>query len=195
MSRTLSDYLEQIKVLLPVGALWESLKNDKTLNAYLESECQEKLTIDYRISNIINETDPRSVYELLPEWELFAGLPGKCYVTGENLEQRREALHYRLTAIGGQSINYFIQLAKSLGFDVTVSEFDTFNVNDTVSDKINTDDWEFAWQINTASETVDYFSVSSDTSTALASWGNQKLECVISKLKPAHTVVIFSYGA
>lgn len=191
---TLTDYLQQIKQLLPRGPLWSGLAEDKTFQAYLEGEVEEKLRIHNRAFNLINETDPRTAYELLPEWEQFAGLPDPCLGELGTLEQRQQNLHTKLTTIGGQSRQYYIDLAATLGYTITITEFDQFSVNDTVDDSVNGADWEFAWQVNAPDETVTYLTASSDVDTALADWGNERLECAISRLKPAHTTVLFAYG-
>lgn len=191
---TLTDYLQQIKQLLPRGPLWSGLVEDDTFQAYLEGEVEEKRRIHNRAFNLINETDPRTTYELLPEWEQFAGLPDNCLGELGTLEQRQQSLHTKLTTIGGQSRQYYIDLAATLGYSITITEFDQFSVNDTVDESINGQDWEFAWQVNAPDETVTYLRVSSDVDTALADWGNERLECAISRLKPAHTTVLFAYG-
>lgn len=191
----ITDYLQQLKNLLPRGELWTGLMSDPVFNAYLESEAAEKARIHARALNVIEETDPRTIYELLPEYEGFAGLPEKCVGELGTLEQRRKNLQAKLTMKGGQSKAYFKGLAQSYGFDISITEFEEFSVNSTVNDALNGEDWAYTWQINAPAETVNYFTAESDVSTPLAYWGNELLECVISRYKPAHTIVLFSYGA
>lgn len=191
---TLTEYLQQLKQLLPRGALWAGLSNDVTFQAYLEGEAAEKVRIDNRAFNLLIETDPRTTFELLPEWEKFAGLPDPCLGELGSLEQRQLNLHTKLTTVGGQSRAYYIDLASTLGYAITITEFDAFTVNETVDATINGNDWEFAWQVNAADETVTFLTATSDVDTALAEWGNERLECAISQLKPAQTIVLFAYG-
>ena len=93
----ITDYLQQLKNLLPRGDLWTGLMSDPVFNAYLEAEAAEKARIHARALNVIEETDPRTVYELLPEYEGFAGLPEKCVGELGTLEQRRKNLPAKLT--------------------------------------------------------------------------------------------------
>ena len=53
--------------------------------------------------------------------------------------------------------------------------------------------WNFAWQVNAALNTVTDITVDSTVEDPLAVWGNALLECVIKRLKPAQTTVLFSY--
>lgn len=194
MSRLL-DYVLQFKQLLPRGRLWESLKDDLVLDGYIEAECEEDVRIESRALNLINETNPLKTFELLPEWEAWAGLPEPC-LAGESrtLEQRQVALHAKLTRKGGQSIPYFISLAADIGFEITITEFQIHNMDSSVDDPFYDENWIFYWQVNAPAETITYKSVMSDVDSALASWGNELLECVITRYRPAHTNVIFAYG-
>jgi uncharacterized protein YmfQ (DUF2313 family) len=54
--------------------------------------------------------------------------------------------------------------------------------------------WRFAWQVNAPATTVEQFTVMGGVDEALQSWGNELLECLISRLKPAHTNVLFAYS-
>jgi uncharacterized protein YmfQ (DUF2313 family) len=112
----------------------------------------------------------------------------------QTLQQRRNALVAQLTGIGDQSRQYFIDLAASAGFTITITEFRPFTVGSRVNDPIYNEIWRFAWQVNAPQTTVEWFTVTSGVNEGLRSWGNQLLECLISRLKPAHTKVLFAYS-
>ncbi|MDB2704924.1 DUF2313 domain-containing protein [Pseudomonadota bacterium] len=196
MSFNLSDYVHQLKTLLPVGVLWESLKLDETVDNYLNAEAAEYAIIDARIENLLNETDPRKTYELLVEWEEFAGLPDDCAGESATLEQRRIALHARLTSTGGASKAYFIELAANLGYTVTITEFYPHSVASPVNYAMYGENWRYVWQINALEqgEDIRYFKVNSGVNEPLAVRNTNILECVINKLKPGHTLILFNYG-
>jgi uncharacterized protein YmfQ (DUF2313 family) len=111
----------------------------------------------------------------------------------QSLEQRRNALVAKLTQLGGQSRQYFIDLAAALGYEITITEFQPFTVNSGVNDPLCDTEWRFVWQVNASQDTIRRFSVQSGVNDPLASWGNDQLECVINRLKPAHTIVLFAY--
>lgn len=187
------QYLSLLKSLLPRGIAWvDAVNND--LGQLLHGLAEELARVDAREDALIDEADPRTTYEMLPDWERAFGLPDPCVGEDLTLEQRLESLYAKVTNTGGQSRQFFIDLAASLGYEVTITEFSPYTVNDSVDHPLYGDDWWFAWQVNAPENTVDYLTVNSDVDTPLASWGNERLECSINRLKPAHTQVIFAYG-
>lgn len=190
MALTDADYLNQLQALLPKGPAWED-DDPELLNAW----SQEFARIQARIDNLIDEADPRTTFELLLDYERIFGLPTDC-MTGveQNLQQRRNALVTQMITIGGQSRAYFIALAAMAGFAITITEFDPFTVASTVNEYIYGMDWWFAWQINAPQQSVNYFLMTSAVNEALAMWGNNLLECLINRYKPAHTIAIFAYS-
>ena len=57
------------------------------------------------------------------------------------------------------------------------------------------DGWQFVWQVNAPEASIVEFDAGrSSAGEPLRSWGNELLECVINRLKPAHTYVLFAYG-
>lgn len=195
MGLTEIDYLRQLQALLPPGPAWPA--DDTTiLSRLLESLAAELARVDGRALQLVEEADPRTVAELFADWERVAGLPDVCVQAlgvDQTLAQRRAALVGRLTTLGGQSPAYFIGLAAALGYAITITEFRAHSVNDDVEHPLYGDAWIFAWQVNSALNTVTELTVDSTVDEPLATWGNALLECVINRLKPAHTAVLYSY--
>lgn len=183
---TLEEYVEQFKALLPRGKMWQTLGLDVVFSYLLNALMTEFVVADNRIAALTDELDPRTAIELFPEWETFAGLPDPCVGELDTLAQRRAAVLARLTATGGQSRQYFIDLAAVLGFTITISEYDGINPALTT---------QFHWQVNAAlNGDIGEFDMNSDVNTPLRYWGkNELLECMINRLKLAHTIVVFSY--
>ena len=195
MGMSRADYLSQLQALLPQGPAWPR-EPAALLTRLLDAFAEEFSRVDARADLILTESDPRTTYELLYDWERVAGLPGTCaLLAGVNLtvEQRRAALVAKLTERGGQSRAYFIALAARHGFTVTITEHHEWSVNDDVEAALNGADWNFAWQINAPLNTVIDMTVASNVDTPFAVWGNALLECALSKDKPAHTVALFAY--
>jgi len=195
MTYTVDDYLEQAKALLPRGMLWDSLNESEEFTALLTALVEEFSRIDGRVEDIINETDPRTTYELLPEWENFAGLPNTCITVNQTLQQRREALRAQLINDNGQSMQFFIELAASLGYTITITEFTPHRYGDRYGRHYRETDWIFVWRVNSPSTTVTVRRYGQATyGERYRVWGNQALECVFKKLVHAHRKIIFSYG-
>lgn len=195
MVLTADDYLRQLQALLPPGPAW-SLDDDAFSTRLLAGLAAELARVDGRARQLVEEADPRTASELFADWERVAGLPDSCAVAfgGEqNSAQRRAALVGRLTTLGGQSPAYFIGLAEALGYAITITEFCEHTVDADVDHPLMGVDWNFAWQVNAALDTVHEITVDDTVDDPLAWWGNALLECVIERVAPAHTVVLFSY--
>jgi uncharacterized protein YmfQ (DUF2313 family) len=195
MGMTATDYLRQLQVLLPPGPAWPR-SDDALLTRLLGALAAELARVDGRAQRLLEEADPRTVAELFVDWERVAGLPDACaqaFGGEQTLAQRRAALVVRLTTLGGQSPAYLIGLAATLGYAITITEFRAHCVNDDVEQPLYDTAWNFAWQVNAALNTVIAITVDSTVEDPIAAWGNALLECVIKRLKPAQTAVLFSY--
>jgi uncharacterized protein YmfQ (DUF2313 family) len=190
-----TDYLAQLQALLPPGPAWPK-DADAPLTKMLSGLSQELARVDARALQLVEEVDPRTTAELFADWERVAGLPDACVVAfagDQTAAQRRASLVGRLAILGGQSPGYYIELAASLGYAVTITEFSEHNVNDDVEHDLYGTAWNFAWQVNAELNTVIEITVESLVDDSIAIWGNELLECVLKRLAPAHTTVLFSY--
>jgi len=193
---SIDDYRDQLVALLPPGAAWIT-EPGSTRWQLLTALAAELARIDARAADLREEADPRDTAELLPDWERVAGLPDPCAGQASTLAERRQRLVRALTARGGQSRAYFIGVAAKLGFAVTIEEFRPFLCTSDCDDALNpaAAGWPFVWRVRAPAETVRPFTANSGCNEPLNAWGNQILECVIGRLKPAHTTVFFAYGA
>lgn len=195
MALTADDYLRQLQALLPPGPAWPQ-DDDAPSTRLLAGLAAELARVDGRTRLLAEEADPRTASELFADWERVAGLPDACAVAfggPQTSDQRRAALVGRLTTLGGQSRAYFIGLAAALGYAITITEFHEHTVDDDVDHPLMGEDWNFAWQVNAALDTVHELTVDDTVDDPLAWWGNALLECVIERVAPAHTIVLFSY--
>lgn len=188
-----SDYYNELAALLPAGPAWD-LNSSSTLALFLDAWSQELARIQTRANNLISEADPRINNELLSDYERIFGLPTDCMVgVSQTLQQRHNGLVSQITSVGGQSPAYFINLALNAGFTITITEFSPARVTSTVASPIYDASWAYAWQVNAQLNTVTNFLVNSLVADVLSTWGNNLLECLINRYKPAHTTVLFSY--
>lgn len=196
MGLTATDYLAHLQALLPQGPAWPR-DAEATLTQLLHAWADELARVDGRADELIEEADPRTTADLLADWERVAGLPDACVeaLAGtQTTGQRRAALVVKLTNSGGQSAAYYIALAANLGYAVTVTEFSPHDVEDNVNHPLYGAPWQFAWQVNAAEDTIGVLTVTDTVADPLAWWGNELLECTISRLKPAHTHLLFAYS-
>lgn len=189
---TAEQYLSQLQALLPIGVAWPR-GADATLTKVLRAWADELGRIDARADQLLNEADPLTTAELLTDWERVTALPDSCVTVEQTTAQRRDALVAKLTSVGGQTPAYFISLAATLGYTISITEYKPFTVRSTVNTPIRDAEWRFAFTVGSALDTVRRFNVRSGVNEPLAAWGNTSLECMINRFKPAHTVVLFAY--
>ncbi|KPA90597.1 hypothetical protein PF66_02658 [Pseudomonas asplenii] len=131
------------------------------------------------------------------DWERVLALPDPCLIGAQQTtRQRIQAVVSKLSGRGGQSKAFFITLAKSLGYDVTITTFRPARAGVArAGDALYGGDWNFAWRVNapavTVSQAVAGLAAAGDP---LAAWGNKSLECRLSQMKPAESILLFGYG-
>lgn len=142
------------------------------------------------------ESDPAQTVDLLPEFEADYGLPDPCTPAGSSVGQRRASLLAKIAGLGGQSRVYYIAVAAALGFVITITEFTPSRLGVMhFGDPLLAPDWQFVWRVNAPTITVSRFhlgtSVFGDPFWAI---GNTELQCRLSAIAPAHTILIFAYS-
>jgi uncharacterized protein YmfQ (DUF2313 family) len=189
-----SDFLSAIHALMPRGLAWpkDPLSVMARAMSGLSPTWQRHTQQN---NNLLIDAFPSTSVQLLSNWESALGLPDPCAGPSPTLQGRQAQVVARFAGSGGQSIPYFTQYAATLGYTVTVTEFTPFRIGQHgMGCPLGTQDWAFAWQINAPAETVTYFAMGqSYMGQALASWGNAVLQCELTEISPAHTVLNFSY--
>ncbi len=189
-------YQQQLRALSPPGLAW-NLEPESEYSKLLQSFSEALGRFDGNVQQIIEELDPRTATELLPEWERLLALPDSCAVLPQTLQQRREAAHSKYISRGGQSKAYFISLAKSLGYDITI---DTYKPCITglsrCGDHLNPIGSRFIWRVNVPGERIYNFRAGQSAcgERLLKIVSATELECVFRKLQPSHSDLFFNYS-
>ena len=189
------DYLAQFQRLLPRGRVWHRglpFVQDADLLTLMPTWSR----LSTRLNALIGEIFPCTTSELVPEWEATLGLPDPCTGPLGTLQQQQMAVCAKFSARGGQSKAYFIRVAASLGFEITITEFAPFRAGvNRCGDPVQGAQWAYVWRVHSSTQTIIYFRTGISTaSDALREWGNKLLECTLQALKPAHTILQFAYG-
>ncbi|MBR8054136.1 YmfQ family protein [Burkholderia vietnamiensis] len=191
---TAADYLAVLQALMPRGRVWprdQDAIQTKTLAGCAPSFARHAA----RSKNLITDGFPESAYELLPEWESALGLPDPCAGASPTVQQRRAQVIARLTATGGQSIAYFVEFARNLGYSISIENNAPARAGwSRCGDPCNSESWAHAWSIIAPTNTITRARAGqSAAGEPLATWGNDVLECELNALSPAHTILKFSY--
>lgn len=184
------DYQNQLAQLIPQGKAWRG----KNLRTILNAIAEEFFRIHQRADDLLNEADPRTTYELLEDWERITGMPDDCTDLAATIEERRNQVVAKLIQKGGQTPQFYIDLAATLGYTVTIEEYDQFHVGDPVGQPLYGVDWMHAFGVVAPLNTLRPFMVNQNTvGDRLVEFGDDVFECIMSKAKPAHAVIIFIY--
>jgi uncharacterized protein YmfQ (DUF2313 family) len=85
--------------------------------------------VDSRAADLLEqESDPRRTIELLPDWERNWGLPDPCYTAPQTIGERQTALVQRMTLMGSQSRQFYIDFSARLGYHISITEYRPFMV-------------------------------------------------------------------
>jgi uncharacterized protein YmfQ (DUF2313 family) len=208
LRRSGDDYAQAFLSLLPQGQAWP-----RSLRSVLARTCSGLAGfwgfVDGRAADLLErESDPRQTLELLPDWERNWGLPDPCFVQAHTISERRNVLLLKMTLLGGQSRQFFIDAAKLLGYDITIKENAPFmvgvsNVGDTREAdgryrwRIGPAENRFYWSVAVSGMRLTWFRVSTgqvgvDPHVRIARADD--LECLLNQWKPAHTKIIFDYS-
>ena len=130
------DILPQLLQLTPRGPAWGTDEAGDGRGARpimlafwraLAGHAAQNYTIDF---DLATQCFPSAITYSLPDWEAEYGLPDTCVsVTGT--AQRVAAVRTKFGAIGGQSPAYYVCLAASLGYNITIEEPGQFLCDDS----------------------------------------------------------------
>ncbi|QXG47063.1 YmfQ family protein [Pseudomonas viridiflava] len=195
--RTAEHYAEQLQALLPPGPAWdpERVPEVQQLIAGLSHEFAR---IDGRAFDLLNEMDPATVSELVPDWERVMNLPDPCLGLKPLFEDRRLSVRQRLVAVGGQNAAFYVDIAVSQGYpDASVTEFRTPRMGRSRFGQAHFGTWnaQFMWTLNTggrqrlgrrfgASYWGERFGVNPGTA----------IECLIRRAAPAHGIEFVNFN-
>lgn len=174
---SVDDYLAALQGLLPRGRAWPR-DADAVPTHVLRGLAQNLADFTSQANGLLVDAFPATTDNLLPEWNETLGLPGLTGYTGDDLPTQQAQVVAAFTDSGGQSSAYFIGLAATLGFPITINGYRPYHVNDHVNDPIVGQPWAHVWRV-TVPAGIDY----------------SVLVTLFNIYKPAHTTVIFNETA
>lgn len=184
---------DQLRALLPPVAY--NLQG-KRLMAVLEAEAAALASAEQATAQMQSAILPDGGFGL-EDWERVLQQDPCLVGTTQTVRQRINSAVSKWKGFAGQSAPFFIALAKSLGYDITITVFRPARAGIArAGDPINGGDWNFTWRVNAASVNVTHATAGmTGAGDALAAWGNTALECRFKQLMPAESILLFGYGA
>jgi uncharacterized protein YmfQ (DUF2313 family) len=214
LRRSGSDYRDVFLTLLPTGQAWPKYAIDSILFQACDGLCDYWGFVDSRAADLLEiESDPRATFELLPDWERNWGLPDPCLNDPPTaLDQRRIALVAKMTLIGSQSRQFFLDVATAFGYSITITEYlpymtgisfcgdsrGMFNPEDPTYYRwqLGPPEIRYYWTVHVSAKDFVYFRCNSSQcgiDRLLEIGIPSDLECVFDKLKPAHTQIVYDF--
>lgn len=188
------QYRSMVGHLLPYGQAWD--KSEPILLSLALTLSKTHVRLD----DLMQEINPKTTTELIDRYEQICGLPDSCYPSEvQTLTTRRNRLDSKINLIGGISKEFFLQVLKANGYsDATITNYnnDVFTCESTCQDYLYDEEWRFYWIVNIPHNyQITEMTCNDGCDSHLRTWGDKQIECIIEKLCPSHTYVIFKYGA
>lgn len=188
-------YRSGLAALLPSGLPWPRVA-ESVLGRLLAAWADELARVDARAEALVAEALPTLTHDLLDDWERAYGLPDGCGAPLDDEGLRRAALVSKMIARGGQSRAYYLSLAAALGLSVELIEYRPHDVGCRVDAPLCGPDWAYAWALHLSAVTVYPLRADGRVDRPLAAWlGDAQAECLFRRLRPAHTILLFTYGS
>jgi len=200
------DLLPQVIAVAPRGPIWGT---DEAGDGTGASPVMRKLwrAVAGWLADLYREAFetaaqcfPSAITFSLDDWEAEYGLPDPCTSPDSGELGRINAVRARFGAQGGASPAYFVCLAASVGYDITISEPSDFicdlsecDGDDTVVTVNGHHEWIV--RLNGLGDTWFYCDDGMCDDTPLEGFVvATDLECVLRRVAPTHTTLIFDYS-
>ena len=142
---------------------------------------------------LLREMHPDQAYETITDWEREYGLTPEADAP---LQSRRDAIVKKRRELGGLSRAYFIALAASIGWEITIEEPQPFMAGvSRCGDRVYAQGVVWIWIVTTQSRPYYSFRAGVSCAGERLGWnpGDSALETLLNELKPAHTFIVFNY--
>jgi uncharacterized protein YmfQ (DUF2313 family) len=158
-----ADYTEKLKELLPPGKAW-TRSTTSTAHALHTALAKSFGRVVDRAADLLLEMDPRTVTEMIADWERVYGLPDACAVAPTTLADRRAALTARVISrggwSGGPSEPFLRSLIVALGYadaDIVIRRFyrQPFTCESACTDPMQERDWLFVYEFHIKHGQID----------------------------------------
>lgn len=118
---------ETLYGLLPAGAAWRTpagraFDADSRLGGLLKGLAGDIVTLYRRIWQVAQEATPSTLVDSLEDWEAEYGLPDPCFGDDQTRAMRIRALLLQFRSKGTITRSDFVQLAASVGYEITIEE-------------------------------------------------------------------------
>lgn len=187
-----TEYRDAMLHLLPRGKAWPR-HPDSDMAKFLLALSKELVRVEQRVQQLMRERNPATTVEMLNEWLNDWDVPGPNVAGDIGTSRLRDLLIAKIQSIGWQSRQYFLDLASSLGFTVTIEEY---TEADPGPIGYTGDEWNFIWKITApATDITPARFGTSRYGDLYQEWGDDVLENFLRDHVHTHRVLLFANEA
>lgn len=191
MAHSVEQWSDALLQQMPRGRAWPR-DPEAFLPKYALGFAKRLQEVELSAEQLLLEMRPETTVLLLPEWEVYLGLP-ECNITYQTFEQRRAAVVEKYHRKGGLATWQIEFIAAALGYEVKVYEQWPHNVLRDVNYPIYSDTTRFVLRVDVIGIPEDLFTVLDDVLTPLRGQAALIIECVLNRLKLAGFYYDFNY--
>lgn len=191
-----NPYIDLLLTLLPDGEIWNK-EVDSELYKLVYGLSQELYRLDLKLQELMVESNPVTMSRFLTARENEAGLPDLCIGIPDTIQARIQLVLYKWANLGGASKQFLIDACNHFGFVATIEEYNPFRAgHNRTGEELTTEKWSNVFKVNCPStDPIIYFKagVSFGGDYLWSKWDHAAVNCIIEKLKPAHTRAIYNF--
>lgn len=180
--------------LEPRGPVWIP-RPDAVWSKLLLGLALPFVVLEQVLGRFVQEADPRTTTDLLPDFERVYGLPDACTTTSTSLIARRAEVLRKMRAPVGQSEPAIASVVHALGLPCTVESHRLAVIDELeIGDYLYDEAWAHSLTIHLPDPPVVFFQADfSGAGDPLAEWVGELLECAVERVAPAHAALVFAY--
>jgi uncharacterized protein YmfQ (DUF2313 family) len=209
---SLDRYTNMFSKLLPRGFAWRSVR----LHPLIKGLSGEWFRLSQTIEEFLRDIFPQDTINYIDEWEALLGLPDECTPADQTDDERRLRITQKLAMQGNLSAGFYEEIATYYGFDVKVENHLAFQCGRSFAgddltnyepprhvfyagdgvcgEQLKTPSWLFYFNVELPLTANDPFKVGENVAgDVLVEYGNELLECIYKRIKPAHAGVTFTF--
>lgn len=213
--RDAAIFAHAFMALLPEGPIWPRSRDSAVCRTVLGlcGVVARWASDAWRFLHV--EAFPPTSIDLLADWERVLGLPEPCLPLADLTvaERQRQVAEKLARRPGAQSRQYFLEIARRLGYVVTITEFIPAQCGVTQCGATRTvvgafviqgagcgsPGIRYVWRVKVTGPRLTWFALGAGGGRAgqdphLRIRRAEDLECVLHLLKPAHTRLVFDYS-
>lgn len=186
------DYALLLSQLLPPGQAF-SQEPGSVYSELLAGLAEELARIDARGEDLLEEAFPDTTNEVFAEWLRMVGVPDVCSAVAITITDERAQLIQKLTAQAGQSPDFYVRLAASLGYLARVLEFREFVAGSSAGDPLYDVSWKHSFSVVVSGGVTQARAGLARAGSRIREFAADLLYCVLQRAKPAQTVAFVGF--